>query len=68
MGLNLARRAFRSGATFSSDNDQVWLFEDVCATSGATRKNTTGHRAGRFDFIESNGTTLLVRVGMGTIV
>src|ERR1700688_1252802 len=66
MGLNLARRASRSGAIFRSDIREVWLFEDVCAASGATRKNNTGHRAGRFNFFERGGTTLLMRLSMGS--
>jgi uncharacterized protein (DUF427 family) len=67
MGLNLARRASRSGATFRSDIEEVWLFEDVCVASGAIRKNSSiGHRAGRFKFLDSGGTTLLMRLSMGS--
>src|ERR1700730_9372045 len=66
MGLNLARRALRSGATFRSDIDEVWLFEDVRVASGAIRKNSRiGHREERFNFLERGRTTLLMRLGMG---
>jgi hypothetical protein len=68
MGLNLARRASRSGATFRSVIDEVWPFEAVCAVSGAIKKNSIGHSPGRFNFLESGGTTLLTRVSMGSIV
>src|ERR1700693_5238564 len=65
MGLNLARRASRSGATFRSDIKEVWLFKDGCPASGAIRKNSIGQRAGR-NFLASGGTTLLMRFSMGS--
>src|ERR1700688_373824 len=65
MGLNLAKRASRSGATFRSDIDEVWPFEDVCVASTAIRKNSSiDHRAGRFNFLERGGTTLSMRLSM----
>ena len=66
MGLNLFRRASRSGATFRSDIGEVWLFEDGCATSGAIRKNSIGHRVGSFNFFERGATILLMRLSMGS--
>ena len=68
MGLNLARRASRSGATFRSAIDEARLFEPVCAASGATRKKSTSQGTGRFNLLEMDETTLLMRVSMGSIV
>ncbi len=68
MGLNLARRASRSGATFRSDVDKRGLFEADSPASGARSKRSAADSKGRFKFLESGGTTVLMRVSMGLIV
>ncbi len=66
MGLNLARRASRSGATFRWRIEERRLIEGVCAASGAIRKKSAAQSTGCFNLLGRDGTTLLMRVSMGS--